>query len=349
MQTSIRHESGSQRGRFGIPAPSIGAKAPWTTLLKCTMFAVLALPAPLECAERAISGGFGSLSDNSVGIVPISASDVAKNLRLTGDYSDIDGSLASIDYTLSNGFRIGAREASDFHRYIGGELSYSYQHGQLTISRSRNQDLIQSAASAFAADPGLAPAPAPAPTSSSQAHLVTSNASVFPAEDPDIAIRYGNDINRLLDSWTRDVSEIGWTSADSFSIGVRSHHVYYNVVGHVRPTGKKLRPFLTAGAGLSGYWMGLSDIKTIRDDLPSYASLVPFSVSVGYNYGAGLKYNWSTKHGVRFDVRNHVAAREILNPIRIMLKKEFDPDLPFPVPVFNMGGNIEFSVSFTFL
>lgn len=103
---------------------------------------------------------------------------------------------------------------------------------------------------------------------------------------------------------------------------VRSHHAYYNLVLHALPEGYIFRPFVTGGGGFSSFFLpGLSSLSGTGD------------TKFGYNYGAGLKFNFFT-YGLRFDMRNHVTG------------KPFGRYLP------NVNGNLhnlEFSVTFSFL
>ncbi len=78
--------------------------------------ALLALPAMSQSLELGISGGYGVLTDNTIGVI-----------------SSIE-SAAQDEIKLSNGIRIGARMAVNTRRFIGHEVSYSYQNANLSAS-----------------------------------------------------------------------------------------------------------------------------------------------------------------------------------------------------------------------
>ena len=82
-------------------------------LLSFVAGALLAIPAMPQSAELGISGGYGSLNDNSLS---------------TDFIQDVSG---SVEYSLSNGVRVGARMAFNPRAFIGHEISYAYQHAQL--------------------------------------------------------------------------------------------------------------------------------------------------------------------------------------------------------------------------
>lgn len=75
--------------------------------------AMLAMPASPQSAELGISGGYGTLGDNTLSMQR---------------FTDVDGGA---EYTLSNGIRIGARMAFNPRAFLGHEISYAYQHGRL--------------------------------------------------------------------------------------------------------------------------------------------------------------------------------------------------------------------------
>lgn len=76
---------------------------------------VAAAPAASQSLELGISGGYGSLSDNSLSVA---------------EYADIGGRE---EFSISNGVRIGARMAFNPRRFIGHEVSYAYQHSGLSF------------------------------------------------------------------------------------------------------------------------------------------------------------------------------------------------------------------------
>lgn len=79
----------------------------------CTLGAFLALPATPQSLEMGITGGFGSLGDNTLSV---------------SESSDATGRS---EFSMSNGIRIGGRMAFNPRRFIGHEVSYAYQHAGL--------------------------------------------------------------------------------------------------------------------------------------------------------------------------------------------------------------------------
>ncbi len=233
---------------------------------------------------------------------------------------DIVNEIPSTSITFSNAVRIGVRKAHDFQRYVGGELSYGYQLGRIQIRNSWSQNLRDSWVDAIVSD---------------------QRSSVNDAEE----LRSADDWRRTLDNW---VSEMDPLAGRSLDLDLESHDVYYNVVVHARPSGKAIRPFATFGTGISAYWIrnlhkdaieaGLEvDSPSVRSDDQFLETLLPVNVSLGYNYGGGVKYHWSKKFGIRFDVRNRVTFKEVFLP----------PEYR-NIDIGTMN-NLEFSVTFTFV
>ena len=86
-----------------------------TVLLTCAVGFLLALPATPQSLEMGISGGFGSLGDNTLSVA---------------EYRDLAGQE---EVSMSNGIRIGGRMAFNSRRFIGHEVSYTYQHAGLDV------------------------------------------------------------------------------------------------------------------------------------------------------------------------------------------------------------------------
>ncbi len=85
---------------------------------------------------------------------------------------------------------------------------------------------------------------------------------------------------------------------DGQSQGMNVQNIYYNFVAHATPSGMPVRPFVTAGAGVSVYFPpGVSSLSGGGDN------------NFGYNYGGGLKFKLTNTYGLRFDVRDHVTGR----------------------------------------
>jgi len=109
--------------------------------------------------------------------------------------------------------------------------------------------------------------------------------------------------------------------ADSGGMAIQNY--YYNFVVHATPQGAPIRPFATAGVGVSTYFP------------PGTSSLSGNGLnSFGYNYGGGLKFHVGPMFGVRFDVRDHVTGN------------------PFGDFVLSNSGrihNIEYSAGFSLL
>jgi hypothetical protein len=83
--------------------------------------------------------------------------------------------------------------------------------------------------------------------------------------------------------------------ADSGGMAIQNY--YYNFVVHATPQGSPVRPFATAGIGVSTYFPpGTSSFS--GNGLNSF----------GYNYGGGLKFPIGPIFGLRFDVRDHVTG-----------------------------------------
>lgn len=109
--------------------------------------------------------------------------------------------------------------------------------------------------------------------------------------------------------------------ADSGGMSIQNY--YYNFVVHATPQGAPVRPFATAGVGVSTFFPpGTSAF--------SGGGLNAF----GYNYGGGLKFHVGPMFGVRFDVRDHVTGN------------------PFHDFVYRSSGrihNVEYSAGFSLL
>ena len=87
-------------------------------------------------------------------------------------------------------------------------------------------------------------------------------------------------------------------SEGSQSSGMSIQNFYYNFVAHATPQGTAIRPFVTAGVGVSTFFPpGASSLSGGGNN------------KFGYNYGGGLKFRLSEKFGIRFDVRDHVTGR----------------------------------------
>ena len=84
-------------------------------LLTCAVGLLLALPATPQSLELGISGGYGSLGDNTLSVA---------------EYRDVAGQE---EVSMSNGIRIGGRMAFNSRRFIGHEVSYTYQHAGLDV------------------------------------------------------------------------------------------------------------------------------------------------------------------------------------------------------------------------
>jgi len=108
---------------------------------------------------------------------------------------------------------------------------------------------------------------------------------------------------------------------DQPSQGMTVQNIYYNFVAHATPEGTVVRPFVTAGAGVSVFFPpGFSSLSGGGDN------------KFGYNYGGGLKFKLSDRFGLRFDLRDHVTGK------------------PFNLP--NASGklhNVEYSSTFSLL
>jgi len=113
------------------------------------------------------------------------------------------------------------------------------------------------------------------------------------------------------------------SSAGSDSAGMSIQNFYYNFVAHATPQGTAIRPFVTAGVGVSTFFPpGASSLSGGGDN------------KFGYNYGGGLKFRLSEKFGLRFDVRDHVTGR---------------PFKDFLQPVSGKLHNTEYSAGFALL
>lgn len=78
--------------------------------LLCVAVGLLAaVTATPQSLEMGISGGYGSLSDNTLSIA---------------EYED----ATQDEFSMTNGIRIGGRMAFNPRRFIGHEVSYAYQH-----------------------------------------------------------------------------------------------------------------------------------------------------------------------------------------------------------------------------
>lgn len=105
-----------------------------------------------------------------------------------------------------------------------------------------------------------------------------------------------------------------------FETSMQVHNYYYNFVAHATPRDTPVRPFVTAGVGLSSF-------------VPPGASALSGQgdTKFGYNYGAGIKFLLSDRYGLRFDVRDHVTGKPLFR------------DLPGRLH------NVETSATFSFL
>ena len=88
-----------------------------TIALCCALGALLALPAAPQSAELGISGGYGSLGDNSISVSEFFQGAALESVRE--------------EFSLSNGIRIGGRMVFNSRAFIAHEVSYSYQHANL--------------------------------------------------------------------------------------------------------------------------------------------------------------------------------------------------------------------------
>ncbi len=108
---------------------------------------------------------------------------------------------------------------------------------------------------------------------------------------------------------------------DQPSNGMTVQNMYYNFVAHATPEGTVVRPFATAGVGVSVFFPpGFSSLSGGGDN------------KFGYNYGGGLKFKLTDQFGLRFDVRDHVTGRPF--------------DLPGASGRFH---NVEYSSTFSLL
>ena len=95
-------------------------------------------------------------------------------------------------------------------------------------------------------------------------------------------------------AWQKSTLHIEGSEGSGMSI----QNFYYNFVAHATPQGTAIRPFVTAGAGVSTFFPpGVSSVSGSGDN------------KFGYNYGGGLKFRLSEKFGLRVDVRDHVTGR----------------------------------------
>ena len=105
------------------------------------------------------------------------------------------------------------------------------------------------------------------------------------------------------------------------SNGMTVQNIYYNLVVHATPEGSPIRPFGTAGAGISVFFPpGVSSLSGRGDN------------KFGYNLGGGLKFKLNPLFGFRIDLRDHVTGR--------------------PLNLDNAGGrfhNVEYSGTFSIL
>ncbi len=75
-----------------------------------------------------------------------------------------------------------------------------------------------------------------------------------------------------------------------------AHQFFYNVLFHLTPQKVAVRPFVTAGGGVSRFTSGGQG--AFSDDRPS--------IKPGLNYGGGVKLRMGKAVGARFDVREHL-------------------------------------------
>jgi len=95
-------------------------------------------------------------------------------------------------------------------------------------------------------------------------------------------------------AFQRTSLQIGANPADGMTV----QNLYYNFVAHATPSGARVRPFGTVGAGVSVYFPpGASSLSGGGDN------------KFGYNYGGGLKFKLNDSFGLRFDVRDHVTGK----------------------------------------
>jgi outer membrane beta-barrel protein len=70
--------------------------------------------------------------------------------------------------------------------------------------------------------------------------------------------------------------------------GFGIHTFYYNFVAHGTRQDSRVRPFVTAGAGMS-------EIRIARH--------------FGFNFGGGLKFNLNDRYGFRLDARDYITSK----------------------------------------
>ncbi len=97
-----------------------------STLRFAVALLAVAAPAASQSLELGISGGYGSLGENSLSVA---------------EHADVGGRE---EFSISNGVRIGARMAFNPKRFIGHEVSYAYQHSGLSLSANDGEGTTDS-------------------------------------------------------------------------------------------------------------------------------------------------------------------------------------------------------------
>lgn len=101
------------------------------------------------------------------------------------------------------------------------------------------------------------------------------------------------------------------------NFGAQSHVMHYDFLFHMAPTGAKVRPFASVGAGVK-YYRG-TGTEVVAQPLSSFALLTKTNEVKGmFTFGAGVKVQISKRAKLRVEVRDYVTPfpKDVIAPNR---------------------------------
>jgi opacity protein-like surface antigen len=149
---------------------------------------------------------------------------------------------------------------------------------------------------------------------------------------------WGQDISY---SYGRNATKIVGIPNGDFAFTHRTHQFAYNAVlypGGLQ-RGKKLYPYITAGAGGTIFTLAQS---TINEGMNRGMGKLETHTSFTFNVGGGARYQFGNC-GIRFDVRDWMS-----HPPRYGIGAESNDPNAFVFPVNGVFQQIEFSIGFVY-
>jgi opacity protein-like surface antigen len=149
--------------------------------------------------------------------------------------------------------------------------------------------------------------------------------------------------------WGQDITYSYGTNATKivvvpngeFAFTHRTHQFAYNPIYYPGGLGtKKAFPYLTAGVG--GTIFTLSN-ETINNGMVQGLGKLETHTSFTFNAGAGVRYQFNDKCGIRFDVRDWMS-----HPPRYGIPAQSNNPDAFVFPVSGILHQVEFSIGFVY-